>query len=135
MKSTATRHAAALVSFWLLGATAFAQHGHPLVGSWSGEWVPPGGEPQRVLVVLEYENDTVSGSIYFGTRRVPIRRALLEPDSWAVRLEASENRNDDGVVDYLIEGRIENLGSTTERTITGSLVRNGERGDFRVVMN
>lgn len=104
-----------------------AQHGHPLVGSWSGDWTPQGGGKQRLLLVLEYHvDDTISGEVFFGTRRIPLRRATLDPGAWTVHFEAA---------DYVIEGRIENLGSTTERSISGSLSRNGERGDFRVVMN
>jgi len=112
-----------------------AQHGHPLVGSWSGDWTAPGDRRQRLLLVLEYEEDTISGSVYFGTRRVPLGRATLDPTSWTVRLEAMEEDANGEDVDYLIEGRIGNLGSTTERSISGSLTRNGERGAFRVVMN
>lgn len=125
-----------LIGLCLLGAIeAAAQHGHPLVGSWSGNLLTPGGEEQRLLLVLEYEDDTISGAIYFGTRRVPLRSATLDPSSWSVRLEAAEAGSDGEAINYLIEGRIGNLGSTTERTIAGSLTMNGERGDFEVVMN
>ena len=124
-----------LVPWLLLGLPAFAQHGHPLVGSWSGEWVLGAERQQRILLVLEYENDALSGSVYFGTRRVPLSSATLDPGAWTVRLEAAEQRADGAAVEYRIEGRVENLGSTTERAISGSLTRNGERGSFRVVMN
>lgn len=125
-----------LLAPWLIVyLPALAQHGHPLVGSWSGEWMPGADRQQRILLVLEYENDTLSGSVYFGTRRVPLASATLDPDSWTVRLEAAERSADGAAVEYRIEGQIENLGSTTDRAIDGSLTRNGERGSFRVVMN
>ncbi len=90
---------------------------------------------ERILLVLDYEDDTLSGSVYFGTRRVPLANAALDPDTWTVRLQAAEQGADGSVVETLIEGRIENLGSTTERAIVGHLTRDGERGSFRVVMN
>lgn len=120
----------------LVACTCLAQQGHPLVGSWSGEWTPPDGNAQRVLLVLAYDtHDTISGQVYFGTRRVPLSRATLDPSSWTVHLEAEATDTNGRGVDYVIDGRIENLGSTTERSIIGNLSANGERGPFRVVMN
>lgn len=112
----------------------WAQQGHPLVGSWSGEWQPTGGPRQRILLVLDYEDDELSGAVFFGTRRIELTSATLDPGSWSVRLEARDEAADHAV-DYLIMGAIENLGSITARSIAGSLSGDGESGDFRVVMN
>jgi hypothetical protein len=113
-----------------------AQHGHPLVGSWSGDWTLETGMRQRLLLVFDYhEDDTISGSVYLGTRRVELRRVTLDPASWSVRLEAEDAAANGGRVEYVLEGRIENLGSTTERSISGVLSGSGQRGDFHVVMN
>ena len=92
-------------------------------------------QQQRLLLVLEYEDDQISGSLFFGTRRVALSSASLDPSAWTVRAEASEDAADGSRIEYLIDGRIENLGSTTDRSISGTLSANDERGAFRVVMN
>ena len=56
-----------------LGHAAFAQHGHPLVGTWSGDWKAADGQTGRVLVVINFDEDQViSGNIIEGTIRSPI---------------------------------------------------------------
>ena len=47
----------ATVTALLVGSlgVAIAQHGHPLVGTWSGYWGPYEEERNRVLLLLEYD--------------------------------------------------------------------------------
>ena len=117
------------------GMPSWAQHGHPLVGSWSGHWQPEGAPSERLLLVLEYDNDRLSGVIFFGTQRIRFTRAALDPASWTVRFTAQDEDDDGNAIDYLVEGGIENLGSTTDRAIAGRLSRGSQTGEFRVVMN
>jgi hypothetical protein len=131
------RYARALICLCtLVVSSPFGQQGHPLTGSWSGEWTTADGETQRILLALDYGlSGAVSGAVFFGTRRLDLARATLDPASWSVRFEALENDSSGRRIEYVIEGRIENLGSTTARSIVGNLSRNGERGMFKVVMN
>ena len=115
-------------------AAAFAQQGHPLVGSWSGDWGTNPDERHRVLLLLDYDGDRITGVINPGRASVALTSATLDPQTWSVRLEAAASEQTGGVR-YLIEGRIENLGSITERTIVGTWAQGNEQGDFRIVMN
>ena len=116
------------------GPGALAQQGHPLVGSWSGDWGVGADERHRVLLVLDYDGQTVSGVINPGRAPVTLTSARLDPTDWSVRFEAASSEQTGGVR-YVIEGQIENLGSITERTIAGTWQQGERRGDFRIVMN
>ena len=115
-------------------STVLAQQGHPLVGSWSGDWGTGVTERNRVLLVLEYDGEAITGVVNPGRNAVTLTSASLDPTTWTVRLEAAASERTGGVA-YRIEGRIENLGSITERTMIGTWIQGNERGDFRVVMN
>ena len=114
--------------------SVLAQQGHPLVGTWSGDWGPSPDERHRVLLVLDYDGERVTGVINPGRASIVLTDATLDPASWTVRLEAAASERTDGV-GYLIEGRIENLGSITDRTLIGTWMQGGRRGDVRLVMN
>lgn len=126
-------------ALWVLSALAAAavcaQHGHPLVGSWSGDWLLPSGSRQRLLLALDYDDDTISGYLFIGTRRLTLARAVLDPESWSVHLEAADAGSDGQRINYLLDGRIENLGSVTDRTIAGAMSANGTSGSFELIMN
>ncbi|HSG63833.1 MAG TPA: hypothetical protein VLD39_02490 [Gammaproteobacteria bacterium] len=113
---------------------ALAQQGHPLVGTWSGYWGVSADERHRVLLVLAYDGERVTGVINPGRASIELTDATLDPARWTVKLEAAASERTGGVR-YLIEGRIENLGSITERTLAGTWTQGGQRGDFRLVMN
>jgi hypothetical protein len=115
-------------------SAAFAQQGHPLVGSWSGDWGATPEKRNRVLLLLDYDGDRISGVINPGRASIVLTSATLDPDTWTVRLEAAASEGTGGM-NYLIEGRIENLGSITERTIIGTWTQGDSRGDFRIVLN
>jgi hypothetical protein len=110
----------------LLGlAAASAQFGHPLKGSWSGDW---GTSPQarnRVLLDLQWDGKAITGTINPGPDAVPIQRATVNVSDWTLRLEAPG---------YVIEGKLENLGAYA-RFITGTWTQNGVKGDFKVTRN
>jgi hypothetical protein len=131
--STHPRQIAAL-AFSLLAVSALAQQGHPLVGSWSGDWGTSTSERHRVLLLLAYDGEEISGVINPGRASVALTSAKLDPADWSVRLEAAAS-DATGGLRYLIEGRIENLGSITDRTLVGTWTQGDERGDFRLVMN
>ena len=109
----------------LAGAVAAAQYGHPLKGTWSGDWGPNKDTRNRVLLELNWDGKAITGTINPGPKAVPLKTASLDPSTWGVRFEA------DG---YLIEGKIENLGSY-RRVLTGTWTQGGQRGDFRLTRN
>ncbi len=116
-------------------ARTLAQHGHPLVGTWSGYWEKNTEQHNRVLILLEYDGDKISGIINPGPSPALITRASLDPETWTVTLEGERQDTDGTVVHYLIEGKIENVTSPDERAITGSWAEGADLGEFLVTLN
>jgi hypothetical protein len=132
----ALRHLMLGLVLAVLHQSALAQHGHPLVGTWSGEWKAADGQIGRVLLVLKFDADQViSGNIIEGTVRAPITEGTLDPDTWTVTLKAEQKDKSGATVPIQIQGVIENLGSITERAIVGTWQKGNTRSDLRVVIN
>ena len=53
-------------------------------------------------------------------------KADLNPDTWTVHVEAAQ-----GAVRYVIDGKIENLGSLS-RSISGTWIQGNQKGDFKI---
>jgi hypothetical protein len=118
----------------LLVALPAAQYGHPLKGTWSGEWGPTAETRHRLLLDLHWDGKVITGTINPGRDAVPIRTASLEPSTWTVRFEAEGSTPSGASIRYLVEGKLDNLGSA-HRVLTGTWTEGGERGDFRLTRN
>ena len=118
----------------LIAGTAGAQYGHPLKGTWSGDWGTSKDNRHRVLVELNWNGKELTGAINPGPDAVPLKTATLNPSNWTVRLEA-EGRSESGrAVRYHIEGKLENLGSYY-RLLSGTWTQGEEKGDFKLTRN
>ena len=125
---------AAIAIVALSVALPAAQYGHPLKGTWSGEWGPTTDTRHRLLLELHWDGKAITGTINPGPNAVPLRAASLEPSTWAVRFEAEGRGPSGATVRYLVEGKLENLGSY-HRLLTGTWTQGGERGEFRLTRN
>jgi hypothetical protein len=125
---------AAVIVVALVAGPAAAQYGHPLKGTWSGDWGPNKETRHRVLLELHWDGKAITGTINPGPNAVRLQKASLDPAAWDMRLEG-EGRDASGApVRYLVEGKIENLGAY-RRVLTGTWTQGAERGDFRVTRN
>jgi hypothetical protein len=120
--------AAALLALGLL-ETGTAQEGHPLKGSWLGEWTGNSVHGDNILLILDWDGKTVTGMINPGTDNIPLKAASLEPNGWVVKLEADGQDKDGSAVRYVIEGKLENL-ELPNRAINGTWSSNKGRGAF-----
>jgi len=120
--------AAAVLLFGLLGAVG-AQEGHPLKGSWLGEWAGNSVHGDNILLILDWDGKAITGMINPGTDNIPLGKASLEPEGWVVKLEAEGKDKDGSAVRYVIEGKLENL-ELPNRSITGTWSSNKGRGTF-----
>ena len=113
---------------------AAAQYGHPLKGSWSGDWGPSEEDRRRLLLLLDWDGSAVSGTINPGPNAVPIETATLDPATWSLHVEAEGRDADGNTVTYSIDGELQNIGSYN-RVLTGKWTEGGVTGDFTLIRN
>ena len=65
-------------------ATLSAQFGHPLTGSWSGDWGTSKDQRNRVLLDIQWDGKALRGTL----NGAPLAVATVNPETWAVRFEA-----------------------------------------------
>jgi hypothetical protein len=133
MRVAIRRVTSALVAL-LLAAPALAQFGHPLKGTWSGDWGPTKDNRTRILLELHWDGKAVTGTINPGPKAVPIKKAELAPDTWGVHIEGEGKDAAGAVVRYVIDGKLENIGAY-QRILSGTWTEGGKKGDFRLVRN
>jgi hypothetical protein len=114
-----------LAALVLAAGSASAQFGHPLKGSWSGDWGPDKDQRTRVLLQVQWDGKAITGAINPGPNARPLTKASLDPETWQVHLEAR---------DVVIDGTLENLGSA-HRVLSGTWTETGKKGDFRLIRN
>ena len=114
--------------------TASAQFGHPLKGTWSGDWGPSRDKRTHIVLELNWDGKAITGNINPGPNAVPIQKASLDADKWLVHFEADGKDASGKVVRYLVDGKLENIGAY-QRVLSGTWVQGGEKGTFRVVRN
>jgi len=115
----------------LAGGAAVAQEGHPLEGSWVGEWGPSKTHSDDLLMVLNWDGKAITGMVNPGTDNMPIKSATLTPEGWMVRFQFDGKTSAGAAVSYTLDGKIENL-PFTNRSITGTWKSASESGKFKL---
>jgi hypothetical protein len=118
----------------LMAASALAQFGHPLKGSWSGDWGTDKQNRTRILLDVNWDGKAITGTINPGQNGVALQTATLDPSTWAVHLEAEGKDAAGKPVRYVIDGKLENIGAY-QRIFSGTWTEGGKKGDFKLVRN
>jgi len=108
-----------------------AQEGHPLKGSWIGNWGPSKAHSNDIILVLNWDGKEISGTINPGTDDMVVKNASLNPEGWLVHLEADGKDATGKAVHYVIDGKIDNL-AFRNRTVTGTWKGGSESGPFKI---
>ena len=122
---------AAVLAFGALGVSS-AQEGHPLKGSWLGEWAGNSVHGDNILLILDWDGKAITGMINPGTDNIAIKAATLNPEGWVVRIEADAKDKAGTVLNYALEGRIQDL-ALPSRSIVGTWKHQRESGKFELV--
>jgi hypothetical protein len=125
--------AVALVMLLAVAAPGSAQFGHPLKGTWSGDWSPSAGKQTHVLVEMNWDGKTITGKVNPGPNGVAITKATLDPD-WNVHLEADGKDAAGKTVHYAVDGKLENIGSFN-RVVAGTWTDGAAKGPIKLVRN
>jgi hypothetical protein len=116
-------------------APALSQVGHPVKGSWSGYWGPRPDDRTRMLLVLDWEDNEIVGTINPGPNAVAIERAELDLSTWTLTLEANMPVGAGGTAPYVATGKLENLGSWINRRYSGTYRHGQDNGTFSLTLN
>lgn len=112
-----------------LAASAVAQEGHPVKGSWLGEWKGNSTHGDNVLMVLDWDGKDIKGVINPGTDNIQITKATLDPSQWLLTIEATGKNRTGADVNYVVEAKFENL-ELTNRSLVGTWRNQSGRGEF-----
>ena len=121
-----------------LALTAAAQEGHPLAGTWYGDY-GPGNQKTDVTVIMKWDGKVISGMINPGPAAKTITSAVMNitpgkpapegrdsttgtPPVFHVRFEV-DGMTFDGAIQNPVAGN---------RRITGTWTRGAERGTFEI---
>jgi hypothetical protein len=120
----------------LIGAIALvtlvgvAQEGHPLTGTWSGDWGPSAAQRTHITMVMAWDGKTVTGTINPGPDAIPVSAIGLDVTNWTVRFDA-DAKSASGPVRISVEGRLDDIASPN-RTIVGTWRQGTAKGDFKL---
>jgi hypothetical protein len=111
-----------------MAASVQAQQGHPLTGTWLGDW---GGDDDRnfLTLILQWDGSTISGLANPGPGSTELQRINLDSADWSVTFETDlVDRNGD-TVHIRARGTLSNIASMT-RTLNGTWTSDSGSGDF-----
>ena len=117
--------------FLALVIPVFAQEGHPLSGTWHGDWGPTPTHRNDVTLVIDWDGKNINGLINPGPESIKLSKATLEPAGWAVHFEADAKDHDGKPVHFVIDGKIQNL-TAIRRSIVGTWNHGAVKGDFKL---
>jgi hypothetical protein len=118
----------------LVAESASAQFGHPLKGTWSGDWGPTKDTQTHVVLEFNWDGKTITGNINPGPKAIAFQKAELDPSTWMVHIEGQGKDASGSPVRYIIDGKLENIGAY-QRVMSGTWMQGAVKGIFRVVRN
>lgn len=104
---------------------AMAQEGYPMDGTWRGEWEGADKRKSTLIMVLAWNGKILEGTINPGRDAVIVQSAVLDPETWTLRLEALFK---DGRT-VAIEGVLSDIGDYN-RNVRGTLKMDGVEYPF-----
>jgi hypothetical protein len=110
-----------------IATAGWAQEGHPLTGSWHGEWHPSASQKIPIFIYMKWNSKAVEGTINPGRNAVALKIANLDASNWTVHFEA-DTKDQKHIV---IDGKLDNIGSYN-RTIAGTWTEGTMTGDFKI---
>jgi len=120
-----------LFSALAFAAAAFAQEGHPLSGTWTGDWGQGATSRNHITLVMNWDGDKVTGVINPGPDSIALGNVSVDYTRWIVRIDADTKDAGGKPLRIEVEGRLEELGSPRRRLV-GTWHQGAMTGDFKV---
>jgi hypothetical protein len=127
------RRVAAVLACLVAGfaLTMLAQEGHPLTGTWHGDYGTSPTQRTPIVFLMHWNSKTVEGKINPGANSIPLKVATLDASKWGVHFEADMKDASGKSMPMVFDGRLENVGSYN-RTIIGTWTSGTQKGDFKL---
>ena len=109
----------------------FSQEGHPLSGTWHGDWGTTARQRTDITLVIEWDGKNINGLINPGPESIKVSKATLDPSNWTVHFEGDAKAEDGKPVHFVADGKIQNL-TAIRRSIVGVWVQGGVKADFKI---
>ena len=122
---------AGLLGAATLAMAALAQEGHPLSGTWHGDWGPSATQRTPVVIFMKWETRMLTGVLNPGPNAVPLKIATVSGPKWDVHLEAEMKDAKGAAVPVVIDGTIDEIGSYN-RTLSGTWTQGAVKGTFKL---
>jgi len=110
-----------------LAGLIVAQEGHPLSGSWHGDWGSGANQRTPIVMFLKWNNKDVEGTLNPGKNGTPLKSVTLNPANSTVHIEGATKDGQKVSAD----GMLGDIGSYN-RTITGTWTQGTAKGDFKL---
>jgi hypothetical protein len=115
-------------------AGPYAQEGHPLVGTWRGEWGPNAKQRHDLTFVMEYDGKAVTGQINPGFESMKLHTVALDPSTWTVRFQTETKDASGKVVPVVIQAKFEDV-TNRHRSLVGTWTEGATKGDFKITLD
>jgi len=129
MTARIIRFASLIACVMAIVVPAQAQLGHPAKGTWIGHWGPDAKNEQRMVILLDWGNQKLTGELNPGPDATKLSDAEIDYDTWTMTLKADLPENGKKQ-NWVATGKLENLGSWTNRRYEGTYQYGNEKGNF-----
>jgi hypothetical protein len=113
-----------------------AQEGHPLVGSWHGNWGLNGADRKDLTLIIDYTPDGagITGLVNPGYDQATIQNVVLtiaKPTDWNFKFEVDLKDKSGKTTRYVADGKLDQIGYD-QRTLKGTWSAGTAKGDFKL---
>jgi hypothetical protein len=125
-----------LACFTLAVSASSAQEGHPLVGSWHGNWGLNATDRKDLTLIIDYTPDGagITGLVNPGYDQATIQGVVLtisKPTDWNFKFEVDLKDKSGKTTHYVADGKLDQIGYD-QRTLKGTWSAGPTKGDFKL---
>jgi hypothetical protein len=121
-----------IVTCMILVMPTLAQEGHPLVGSWHGDWGPTPDSRRDITVIMDWDGTTLTGLVNPGFEHSSLENARLNSSDWTTHFEIDFEDASGAPMRCTVDGTIGSLGSD-RRTLSGSWNCGDGEAEFQII--
>ena len=120
----------------LIVSASSAQEGHPLVGSWHGNWGFNATDRKDMTLIIDYTPDGagITGLVNPGFDHAPIQNLVVtipKPTDWTFKFEVDLKDKSGKTTHYVADGKLDQIGYD-QRTLKGTWTAGTTKGDFKL---